>query len=247
MQIAYAPDYWQDGAFLSGGHPAARDGYALADGVFETVAFRQNRLERWDAHLARLREATAFFGLDVAYTDAELTAFAKTLLGAAGSDVGYRLRVTVARRGAGATVTMAYAPISPRAPVVAFVPSAVIRPAGNPSTRYKTLGYTDAVIAQRACRPGEVALLRNQWGRLACASYANVYGLVDGAWVTPAVSEGALPGIVRAELLESGAPDGRRVVAGRLEAAAATSFALSNSIVGWRDGIGLLAGRERGA
>ena len=238
MQIAYAEHYWQDGRLLSEGRPAVLDGYGLADGVFETLAFRRGRLQRWPAHLARLREACAFFGLSLGYTDAELTAFAKTLLTTADLDRDYRLRLTVARRGSGSTVTMTYAGIDRPPDAVTLVLSSVIRTAGNPSARYKTLGYVDHVHAQRGLNPGEMALLCNQWGRVACAAYANVYALVDGVWVTPAVSEGALPGVVRGEVLAMGRLEGRSVREGTLrpEQLKGAPLRVSNSLIGLTEG-----------
>ena len=228
MPIAYAADYWRDGTFLKEGRPAVWDGYGLADGVFETVAFRQNRLERWEAHLTRLREALAFYRLPIAYSDAALGAYAETLL--AGTDPGkdYRLRLTAARRGDGATVTMTYAEIGPPPPSVTLVPSDILRVAGNPSSRYKTLAYADHLVAQRDLRTTEMALLCNQWGRVACATYANVFVRRGGAWVTPGVEEGALPGVVRAELLAAGAVEGRLEVA----ELAGADLLVTNSLLG---------------
>ena len=228
MQIAYAEHYWQDGRLLSEGRPAVLDGYGLADGVFETVAFRQNRLERWPAHLARLRGACAFFALALPYSDVELTAFAKTLLATADASRDYRLRLTVARRGTGSTVTMTYAETGPPPDAITLVPTEVIRPAGNPSARFKTLGYVDHVCAQRGLAPGEMALLRNQWGRVACAAYANVFVRRGGVWVTPSVAEGALPGVVRAEWLAAGAVEGRV----EMSELAGAEIRVTNSLMG---------------
>lgn len=209
MPIEYARDYWQDGSFVSVGHPAMYDGYGLADGVFETVAFRQNRLERWEAHVARLRRALDFFRLRVTHTEEALEASAKTLLEAAPPGRDYRLRITVARRGGGASVTMAYAPIGPAPAGVVLVASDIIRVAGNPSSQFKTLAYVDHLVAQRDLATGQMALLCNQWGRVACATYANVFVERDGRWVTPSVAEGALPGVVRGEWLGEGAVEGQ--------------------------------------
>ena len=237
MQIAYAEHYWQDGRLLSEGRPAVLDGYGLADGVFETVAFRQNHLERWPAHLARLRGACAFFSLPLPYGDDELTAFAKTLLATADPARDYRLRLTVARRGGGSTVTMAYAETGPPPASITLVPSSVIRPAGNPSARFKTLAYADHVHAQRGLAPGEMALLYNQWGRVACAAYANVYVRVGGTWVTPAVGEGALPGVVRAEVLAQGGLEGRPLYEGTIGAGevGVGTWRVSNALWGVRE------------
>ena len=228
MPIDYAAEYWQDGELLNAGRSPVWDGYGLADGVFETVAFRQNRLERWDAHLARLRTALDFYRMRIPYTDEDLEAFAKTLLARAEPGRDYRLRLTVARRGAGSTVSMTYAAIGPPPEAITLVPSEIIRVAGNPSSRFKTLGYTDHLVAQRDLAPGQMALLSNQWGRVACAAYANIFVQRGGSWVSPSVSEGALPGVVRAELLAAGAEEGRVAVA----ELASAEILVTNSLMG---------------
>ena len=40
----------------------------------------------------------------------------------------------------------------------------------------------------------------NTAGRVAETSVANLFARIDGAWATPAAGEGALPGIMRAEV-----------------------------------------------
>ena len=186
--------------------------------------------------MARLREALHYFRLPISYSAKELEACAKTLLATAPPDCDHRLRITVVRRGQAASVTMAYAPLGPPPEGIELVPTDIIRAAGNPTARFKTLAYTDHLVAQRDLKPGQMALLCNQWGRVACGAYANVFVRRGGVWVTPSVAEGALPGVVRAELLAKGAVEGRVELAEMREA----EVLVTNSLIGAVPG--LLAG-----
>ncbi len=238
MPFDYAARHWRDGLISAGpsapAKPASTTGFGLGDGVFETIAFRQNQLEHWDAHMARMREALAYFGLQGLPSDAELKAAALDLLGQAPFGKTQRLRITMARLGEGTTVEMVFAEHLESDAEVLFQKSSVLRPAQNPSSRYKTLGYTDLLAAQRKMPPKVTALLLNEWGRVACACYGNVYALVDGRWITPAVEEGALPGIIRGDLLAQGFLEGLPLVEGRLEweKLSAAPWRFSNSMRG---------------
>ncbi len=210
--------------------------------MFETVAFRQNELEFWDEHMARLRSAAEYFGLGDLPRSSTLQTAALGLLKGQPLHRSFRVRVAVSRMTSGNEITIGVAPLQTTyATQWTLVLSDVIRPAGNPTTRYKTLAYTDNLAAQRGLAAGQEALLLNQWGRVACSAFANVYAYVDGVWVTPSVSEGALPGIVRGRLL-AGADgvlgvenlQGERVIEGRLaiEVFVDSPMLMSNSVRG---------------
>jgi len=76
----------------------------------------------------------------------------------------------------------------------------------------KSLNYLNNVLAKRDARLRgyDDALLLNTTGRVAEASGANVFAVIDDALVTPPASEGALPGITRRTLLECAAAAGRQ-------------------------------------
>jgi branched-chain amino acid aminotransferase len=73
-------------------------------------------------------------------------------------------------------------------------------------SRIKSLNYLDGIMArQEAFDAGaDDALLLNTRGDLAEATAANIFLFVDGAWITPPVEDGALPGIARGLVLEAG-------------------------------------------
>lgn len=58
--------------------------------------------------------------------------------------------------------------------------------------------------ARRECPEGADALLVNERGEITETTITNVAFFRDGIWVTPALSCGLLPGVLRAELLSRG-------------------------------------------
>jgi len=212
---------WINGTFTFDPHVSAHDrGLLVADGLFETMRVQGSEVADFDAHFARLKAGLEAFDLSIRFSKDALQAAAKTLIERVQlfGHLG-RMRLTVTRGvpGQHATVLISLTPQKVPDHPLELVLTEVIRIAGNPSSRYKTLAYTDNFFAQRqVAREGHnrVAVLCNQWGRIACASIGNVFVKVDDTWLTPSVAAGALPGITRGKLLAAGVYDGRPVAEG---------------------------------
>jgi branched-chain amino acid aminotransferase len=110
----------------------------------------------------------------------------------------------------------------------------------SPLSRIKTLNYLDSIMArQEAERLGaDDAILLNAAGRVAEATAGTLFIKLGDETVTPPVSEGALPGIARALLLESGAATERPLT--RADLASAHAAFIANSLhsrpIKWLDG-----------
>ncbi len=85
--------------------------------------------------------------------------------------------------------------------------STIIRQADHPLAEVKTGNCLDTILARRAALAAgaDEAILLNQYGRIAGCAAANIY-LIDAKSagrqvLTPPVAEGALPGIMRQQLL----------------------------------------------
>ncbi len=72
----------------------------------------------------------------------------------------------------------------------------------------------------------------NELGHVTESTIANAVFLIEGEWYTPPLSDGLLPGILRAELLREGVLFERSVSVA--EAESAQAVALINSVQGWR-------------
>ncbi|WP_225768573.1 aminotransferase class IV [Inquilinus sp. Marseille-Q2685] len=207
---------WLNGRLLAAGEawidPADR-GFTLGDGLFETIRVKDGAAVWLDRHLRRLAEGRAVLGIPARFGDAALAEACAAVIAAEGIEAG-ALRLTVSR-GVGprgvlppaapvATVLVAgHAGLPPQGPVALVVARGTCRNQASPLSRIKSLNYLDAVLARReaAERGADDAVMLNTAGRVAETTIANLFARIDGAWATPPVAEGGLPGIMRAEVL----------------------------------------------
>lgn len=248
---------WVDGAFVDPSAPvfAGTDrGAILGDGLFETMKTRGqtrgqtsgHRAVFFREHLCRLREAAA--ALDLAVDEEAIRQGVEAVLARANGAAG-ALRITVTR-GAGGRglapiprkaqrpcVLLTWAPMGPvgDAPIALSL-ARVRRNPTAPSCRYKTLSYADAAFARaEAGRAGaDDALMLSTTGRAACTTIGNLWARTPEGFVTPPLSEGVLPGIVRARLLAAGRAGEIPIRVGRLSADDLARWPLyrSNSLMG---------------
>lgn len=210
---------WLNGSLLSEADariaPDDR-GLLLADGVFETIRLQGAAPCHLPAHLKRLHIGAALLGIPIPHTDATLAA-ALSATAAANRLANGILRLTLTRgpglRGLSPlsnprpTVLIAAFPLpAPLPPARLVIATRTRRNAYSPLSRIKSLNYGDNLLARMEAtdRGADEALLLNGDSLLACATIATVLVHKDGHWLTPPVSDGALPGIARARLLWAG-------------------------------------------
>lgn len=208
---------WLNGHFVSAEDaridPADR-GFTLADGLFETLRVAKGKPLRLVSHLARLRAGADFFGIPVPFSDAEI---GKAMTGLLEQDglTDAVLRLTLSRgpgpRGLLApaepkpTLLISAAPAAaPHGPVKAIIATVTRRNEFSPTSRFKTLNYLDNILARKEAqgKGADDALLLNSQGKLVESTVANLFLVVDGDVLTPPVSDGALPGIMRADIMD---------------------------------------------
>lgn len=189
-------------------------GFTLGDGLFETIKVRQGRPLRLSAHWRRLSAGAGILRLTLPLDEAALaTAITRVLEANALSDAALRLTVS---RGPGLrgllppdpcrpTVLLTAGPLPPAAgPVSAVTARTVRRNQHSPLARCKALSYLDNVLARLEAeeRGAGEALLLNTDGLVVETTIANLFIVAaGGAVLTPPVTDGALPGVRRAELL----------------------------------------------
>jgi branched-chain amino acid aminotransferase len=186
-------------------------GYLLGDGVFETIAVRSGVPHYLPAHLDRLRDDCAV--LRLAFPAFDFAAIIRDVMNA-NHLTDAVLRITISR-GAGArgilptkntieTVLVTASPMPPAPPPARCIIATVTRRNEfSPLSRVKSVNYLDSILARQEAldRGGDEAILLNTVGRVAEATTSNIFIVRDGKVMTPPVSDGALPGIMRAEVL----------------------------------------------
>lgn len=211
-------------------------GLLYGDGVFEGIRISGRRIYRLRDHLRRLSRSARAIGLALPLGEDEMAALVIATAAAHGEDEAYvRLLVT---RGIGElgvdpftcaepelfciVATLRMFPPEARAAGLRLVTAAQRRPrldAVDPQV--KSLNYLNNVLAKRDARRGgyDDALLLNADGRVAEATGANLFAVIDGVLVTPPPGEGALPGITRDSVLRC-----RRAAGGALEVRPLTRY-----------------------
>jgi branched-chain amino acid aminotransferase len=206
---------WLNGEILSvddGMVNLSDRGLTLGDGLFETLFWTGQTLRFFDAHMARLNGAARALEIPLPFTPQKIASGLAGLTAEAnGVSAAVRLTLT---RGIGARglpfpqktkpqMFATIAPFSPQTTAISVTCVDIVRASGAPSSRFKTLSYLDNVMAHHQARGlgFDEALMRGSHGQLACASNANLLLDIDGQILTPRVEDGALPGIIRSQLL----------------------------------------------
>jgi branched-chain amino acid aminotransferase len=210
---------WIDGKIVAGPEariPVTDHGFLYGDGVFEGIRAACRRIYRLDDHLARLGASARAIGL--ALPDGLGEIVLETLRAFGRDDAYVRLIVS---RGEGALGVDPTTCPHPR--TVCIVDEIRIYPADKLASGIdlataswrrpppdvldpgvKSMNYLNNALAKLEARRRGVdeALLLNQAGLVAEASVANVFAVTRGALLTPPPSDGALPGLTRAGVLE---------------------------------------------
>jgi branched-chain amino acid aminotransferase len=240
---------WQDGRIVDPAEArisVADRGFLLGDGLFETMPVYRRRVFDLEAHLQRLVSGLSLLNLAAAVDLTKLRGGIEDYL-AAEDAASAVLRLTVTR-GPGprglvppdspcpvVLMTLSRMPPLRREPVSLHVAKVTRRNEFSPVFRIKALPYLDNMLALQEARGhgADEAILLNTRGSIACASAANVFALRGGRLETPPISDGALPGTMRALVLALAKEAGLAAVEPSLWAedlAAADEVFLTNSI-----------------
>lgn len=215
---------WLNGGLQQAEHAhlmVSERGFLLGDGLFETIRLHKGAPCWWADHRHRLAAGCAVLGLSEPDWDQITTQAIPALVAAEGLESG-SLRLTWTRGSGGPRGVL---PGGSEVPTMLISASGHAVPSGltlpglrlitasvtrrnefSPLSRLKSLNYGDGILArqQAAAAGADDAVLLNTQGRVAETTIASLFALVNGHWVTPPVSEGALPGIRRAQILAAG-------------------------------------------
>ncbi|MGE5491476.1 MAG: aminodeoxychorismate synthase component I [Actinomycetota bacterium] len=167
--------------------------------LIETLRREDGRYPRLGGHLARLRRSAAWFGFP--FDEAAV----RQALSASPEQGTWRVRLTLDKAGA---VEVTAAALGPEPAVPRF--AAIARDSidsRDPLRGHKTTVRSayDAALKSIAARP-EIfdTIFLNERGEVAEGARSNVFVERDGVLLTPPLASGALPGVLRAELLTAG-------------------------------------------
>lgn len=218
-----APLLWVNGQVVVATSPSVRaddHGFLLGDGVFETFIARASRPVFFERHLRRLRHGLNRLALANTPSDDELTRAVAQLLEAAELTEA-RLRITVTPgpgqsprdRGPSPLTVLTATPLPPPPLSVALCTVPWVRNERSPLAGIKSTSWGDnaAMLRHAIGRGFDNALLCDSTGRVSECTTSNVFAVIDDEIVTPSLSSGCLPGIIREVLLESGLVDEREL------------------------------------
>jgi len=211
--------YYFNGRLLAAGDcalPATDRSYLLGDGLFETILVQQGRPVFLAEHLARLAASAAFLGYNLPSAELLSTAVNQVLKKNSLQEGALRLTVSPAESAGllaakdsalNVTITCRHGPSYAADQYLrgfrAITCTTVRRNEFSPLSRHKTTNFLDNVLARReaATASADEGLLLNTAGHLCEAAAANLFLVCRGMVLTPPVTDGALPGIVRAKIL----------------------------------------------
>ena len=196
-------------------------GFTLGHGFFETILVKKGAFPALEYHWKRLVSSAPILGITLPFSREELESMLTELIIQNNlQDKLASARVTITHGEAARGLLPAIAP-NPNFVIAVFesaMPSdkpfsaCIVNTRKNEHTaasRVKTISYMDNILAkQEAMSQGyDEAILLNTASNVADGSISNVFMVKDHQIFTPPVSDGALPGVVRAILLEEFSSD----------------------------------------
>ena len=169
--------------------------------IFETLrASRDHGCRHLEQHLDRLAASCAYFGFAFDRGAAHLALRDASL--ALPDDALYRLRLAIAHTGA---MTLTSGMLAPLHEPVTLLLSDDVTHSGDIFLRHKTSIRTryDAAWKAAEAQGAFDALFFNERGELTEGGRSSVFLRFGVAWVTPPLSSGVLPGVMRRVLLEA--------------------------------------------
>lgn len=223
-------------------------GFTLGDGVFDTMLLHNKLLQHPEDHFDRLVKNAAVLDIKPPYSAKEFVKIAENIVKKNSLLRGrYAMRTTITRgvgvRGLSAsptahpTVLMSAtevpAPASMAEPEIEICVN-IRRNEHSPLSYIKSLNYGDNILALTEVQQKgfNEAVMLNIAGNVACATTSNIYIREGKKFFTPPLTDGALDGITRKNLMRGKTIIEEQITPERLRAA--DNVYLSNSIIGTR-------------
>lgn len=198
--------------------PLADRGLLLADGVFETVLILSGAPQWLGEHLERWHRSACLLGMAPPPQAAAVVPLINEAIHRSGISCG-ALRLNWSRGCAGRGINLPASPDesqrfwlqlhahTPRfEPWRVIVSATEVRSATSVLSQCKTFAYGPSIQARRQAHQANAddALLLSSTGEVCCGTTANLLVRNASGWITPPVSSGCLPGIMRQRALDLG-------------------------------------------
>ncbi len=170
--------------------------WPFGSGIFETLRMQNGNIHLLKEHLERARKSGLKLGIDIPSekeTKEKVSELGKLRLG--------RLRLTFGENFCATLIPY----VDPSAPlkVVGINREADLGPNAYQHKIYP-YDFNLELLAHVRGRGFDEALLINPDGEVSEGAVSNFIFRIDGFWITPPISAGLLPGIIRQKVLESG-------------------------------------------
>ncbi len=167
--------------------------------LFETMRATARGCELLNRHLARLSSSAQVFGF--AFDLAEASRRVAAECAAMTDDQDYRLRLSLNSRG---EIQLSKAPVMPIQQTVHVLLSTIVMQSDDLLLAHKTTlrDVYDEGWKNAEAQGAFDTLFFNERGELTEGGRSNVFVKLNGQWMTPPLSAGVLPGVMRAQLLE---------------------------------------------
>ena len=192
--------------------------------ILESLRLEEGQIPRREAHLQRMARSAAHFAFPLDIVRAQHALAEQCLLRPKGI---HKIRLRLDEQG---QVRCESSPLSDNQQPIRVTLAHCAMPAADEFIAHKTTQRTayDSFAPQVGCFD---TLLWNARGELCEFTIGNVAVLLEGQWLTPPLSCGLLPGVMRATLLAEGRLTERLVT--RADLHKAQAVALINSVRGW--------------
>ena len=207
------------------------EGYYFGIGAFETIAVEKGRPVFFEQHCARLQRAMDFFSIKIPMEEIKDSAAQK--LREPEMQMGRKvLKITVSPENVLVTSREnTYRRQDYERGFTAQL-SSVRRNETSPFTYHKTLNYGDCLLEKRAAKARGIdePVFLNLKGNISEGACTNVFFVKRGRVITPSVSSGLLPGILRSYICSVCEVEERAI--DPLEVSECEEMFLTNSLLG---------------
>jgi branched-chain amino acid aminotransferase len=191
-------------------------GFTLGHGLFETILVKKSSIPALRYHWQRLKTSADMINISLPFTLDQLEEMVYLLIHEnhlQNKVAGSRITLTHGESERGILppesphpnflITVFECMPSTNTPLEALIVT-TRKNEHSVTSRIKSISYLDNILAKKeALKEGyDEAIILNSAGNIADGSISNIFLVKDNQIITPLVADGALPGVVRAILLE---------------------------------------------